>query len=297
MVLGNEDIYIFQNRNEAMFYLWHPSHGIRALDNSELNLGRKGLERFAISPDGSRLHFVTKFKDFENTNEETGTTVTEIESVKLKATEPEALFGAAELEYQHDSYTIPGDFQVASTDKGLVLHMQFDDVYFEYLYGHGDTDAAFSKRSLPHRFSRIQKFGDYLAGHAMMTGGLHFIFLNSAGEIIFGLGPNEDEPLSPQAAEIQSFIQAFYTGSVKIGDTSLSYLNQNQEVILDLSSLTFRKYLSGIEVSDFAHPDKRMLVQKTDQIFSVTTIDPAQRLQQRGSPLETITITSEYRYP
>ena len=263
-IMGDEDLFIFQRRTDANWYLWHAAHGARPIQGTP-NLGRTGVHSIHISRQG-RLYFLNRYVD-----------AVEIEEIEFSAANTRELFGREIITFSHQSHRLGGKPEIVVWERGYLLHFPFNATgnrsssFFRYTFDEKGQNT-FMQLDLGMAFTRMHLHdGWYVLWD--MAGGENFIALHNGHRAWLKVPYGE----TPVHRAFAALISAFERGFVHIDGPRMSYIHRGLFHELDLESFQFKTFRisdSGPRHRGLANPKIATLVEINDRHFKVSEVRP-----------------------
>jgi hypothetical protein len=263
-LMGDEDLLIFQKRLDPNWYLWHPVHGVRAIEG-EPNLGREKFKAVSVSQKG-KLYFLNEFEN-----------AIEIEEIVFTASNVAELFVREALPFRHRNLRLEGKPRVFPWSNGFMLHFPFTpsgaqpSSFFRYTFDETES-AQFSQIEMGIPFTSMYYLDDWYSIFGWAEGG-SFIALHDGQRAWLKMSYGETEV----QRTYREFNRAFNRGYIAIDGPRMRYVLDGQLHELDLENFRFNTYqLTGRwrQHEGWANPDNDRLHVLNHKIFRITKVPP-----------------------
>jgi hypothetical protein len=240
-IMGDEDTFIYQNRLDPTFYLWHPDHGRKALDMPDKNLGRNGFYFYSVPGNGRTIYFLSRRGLGKKDGE------TEIEEVELLYDNTQALFEDEGLAIRHTNYYFEHYFDHFRTyNEGFIM---FDAAtidgrrpksFFHFRYSE-PSGQKLERKTVKYHFGSILFHSGLLSATTQINGKWYLTLSDQNNNIVMMID-RQDEHSSAVHQEILDLMDAFNGGYSNRWGDNLAYIKDNHRVEVDLEAKTVRKY-------------------------------------------------------
>jgi len=247
-ILGSEDTFCWQTRENGILYLWHPDYGKRELPRNDFNLGYVGLDHLRFTDDGKQIYIASNYPF--PTDDGKYIFKYSFERVGFLDASAEDLFASGEIKYTYHRLTPTGAFFTQSGPEGFISEVMIDgqQLFFHYkmsasVYG----DPQFEHLPLPEGTVSVEHiqfgytstlFEDNLAPYRVL-------YDDQMKEVFRRDMAITPIPGSPAAAKTE-FLDAFGKSVVAWDGTELAFLGKKGLVVFKPSEKTFHLYDNGL---------------------------------------------------